>query len=131
MGTIKKFIVSLIALVLYQIFSWGYWMKPRFDQEWQIKEIEPGFKHQIVSMTANKYGLFVLVKSIGDKVSPLELTKKAEEMTKKEREDFIYEHRIIGNVFSENVISLMNDKEKIHTINFVIQHFLSGKNLQK
>lgn len=104
-----------------QLWETDRWKAPRFVKEWEIKEIIPGLATQIVSMTANKNGVFALVKSLETKyLPPPIITKKASEMTEKEKEDFFYQYQF----FSGSVMQKMSKQEKDELINFLIKYFM-------
>jgi hypothetical protein len=124
-GTIIIVIVSLLSLFLSscQSSETNKWTPPKFVKEWEIKEIKPGLSHEIISMTANKNGVFVLVKAVETKYSPPKWSKKVVEMTEKEKENFIYQV-VMGHVFSGRAASNMTKEEKEKLISFLIDHFI-------
>ena len=79
------FLVS-VALSSCQASEKNKWTPPKFVKEWEIKEIKPDQLHHIISMTANKNGVFVLVKAEERKYT---LPKKLSEMTEKEKKKFM------------------------------------------
>jgi len=58
-------VLGFVPLFLFscQSSEVNKWTLPKFVKEWEIKEIEPGLRHEIISVTANKNGVFVLVKA--------------------------------------------------------------------
>ena len=65
MSNYRILILSLVSLPMLSCQSpeVNKWTPPKFVKEWEIREIKPGIPHEIISMTANKNGLFVLVKA--------------------------------------------------------------------
>lgn len=75
----------------------------KLEKEWVLKDIDPTHPLDIVSMTANKNGVYVLVKNTETKKLP---PKKLSEMTKKEREKEIHDMKFFfGRV--------LNDEERM------------------
>ena len=103
------------------------WTPPRFVKEWEIKEIKPGIPHQIISMTANRNGVFVLVKAVETRYSPPKLSKKVTEMTEKEKENFINQV-VMGRIFSGIAVSNMTKIDKDELITFILNHFIPPRN---
>jgi len=104
------------------------WTPPKFVKEWEIKEIKPGLQTHIISMTANKNGVYVLVKTLEIKYSPPpKITQKASEMTEKEKENFINQI-IMGRLFSGSAILNMTQKDKEELISLIINHFIPPRN---
>jgi hypothetical protein len=99
------------------------WTPPKFVKEWEIKEIKPGLPHEIISMTANNDGLFVLVKLQEIKYLPPEDVKNATEMTEKEKDDFLLRY-IMGRAFSGEAVTSMTKEEKNEVIDFFVKHLI-------
>lgn len=66
--SIPRFLLAIVSFLPL----WGQaavaneWTPPRFVKEWEVKEIKPGlypWDHRVLSMTANKHGVFVLVEA--------------------------------------------------------------------
>jgi hypothetical protein len=122
-------IISFASIFLFscQSSEGNKWIPPKFVKEWEIKEIKPGLATNIVSMVANKNGVYVLVKALEIKYSPPpKITKKAAEMTEKEKENF-FNQFVVGRLFSASAVSSMLKEEKDEIINLVLDYFLPPK----
>jgi len=122
-------IISFASIFLFscQSSEGNKWIPPKFVKEWEIKEIKPGLATNIVSMVANKNGVYVLVKALEIKYSPPpKITKKAAEMTEKEKENFLNQF-VVGRLFSASAVSSMLKEEKDEIINLVLDYFLPPK----
>lgn len=125
-------IISFASIFLFscQSSEANKWIPPKFIKEWEIKEIKPGLPHQIISVAANKNGLFALVKAVEITYSPPRWTKKLTEMTKKEKEAFVIQI-IMGRLFSGTAVTNMADEEKDQLINLLINYFIPPRNAKK
>lgn len=128
----SKFLIILLSLLfLASCQSSEKWTPPKFVKEWEIKEVKPEFSTpQIISITANKKGVFVLVKAIEVRYPTHEKQKRAAEMTKKEKERFFI-YNIEGRVFSGSAVYNMTEEEQDKVIDFVIKHFMPPKKINK
>lgn len=81
-------IMSFVCLFLSscQTSETNKWTPPKFVKEWEIKEIKPGLQTHIVSMTANKIGVFVLVKA--EEHKQFSRASMIESMTGNEKREF-------------------------------------------
>jgi hypothetical protein len=80
-------------------------------------------------MTANKNGVFALVKSLETKyLPPPIITKKASEMTEKEKEDFFY---LKNKFLSGSAILRMTKEENDRLIDFIITHFIPFRHVSE
>lgn len=133
MKTVIFFVImSFVCLFLSscQTSETNKWTPPKFVKEWEIKEIKPGLPHQIISMTANRNGLFALVKAVELTYSSPKWSKMVPEMTKKEKESFIIKI-IMGRLFSGTAVSNMTDEEKDQLINLLITYFIPLRNMHE
>jgi len=75
-------------------------------------------------MTANKNGVFALVKSLETKyLPPPIITKKASEMTEKEKDEFFYRYQF----FSGSLMAKMTKEEKNELIEFLMKFFMFSR----
>ena len=124
--------IIIIIGVLLSLFQFSCqsselnkWTPPNFVKEWEIKEIQPGLSTNIISMAANKNGVYILVKALEVKYSPPpKIIKKAAEMTEKEKENFLYQY----NIFSTSAVLNMTKEEKDRLIEFILNHFMPPRN---
>ncbi len=93
------------------------WTPPKFVKEWEIKEIKPGLPHHIISMTANKNGVFVLVKAEERKESA---PKKLNEMTE---EDIRQEKFLFGRILTDEERKSRKVARTITNNYYCIQHY--------
>ena len=101
------------------------WTPPKFVKEWEVKEIKPGLAQRILSVTANKKGVFALVEAKETKYHPPENLgrKKASEMTKKEKKWFLDTY--VSGLFSSGIAVLnMTEEDKDEVIGFVAMHMI-------
>lgn len=128
----KKTAIILMALIISSFLSTSCqgsetkkWIPPKFVKEWEIKEIKPGLPHHIISMTANKNGIFVLVKVEGMKYLPVEKPKKkTSQMTKEEKKRFLDTY----TKWTSDDIGKLTDDEKNEAIDFIINNLMPPKN---
>jgi len=125
-------IISFTSIFLFscQSSETNRWTPPKFVKEWEIKEIKPGLQTHIISMTANQNGVYVLVKGLEVKYLPPKITKEVNEMTEKEKENFIQQY-VMGRLFSASAISKMTKQEKEAVIEFITRHFRSLRNVSE
>jgi len=95
------------------------WNPPKFVKEWEIKEIKPGLPHHIISMTANKNGVFVLVKAVERKSTP---PRKWSELTQEEKEKEIRQMKFLfGHILNED--ERLADKGGVFSKKEELRHF--------
>lgn len=106
----KKITVILVTLIFVSLLitscqasETNKWTPPKFVKEWEVKEIKPGRTPYIISMTANKNGVFVLVKAKETKYTP---PKKLSEMAEKEKEEEIKKMKFLFG-------RILNDEERM------------------
>lgn len=117
-------IISFASIFLFscQSSEANKWIPPKFVKEWEIKEIKPGLGTHIISIAANRNGIFVLVKATETKYSPPpKMTKKLNEMTEQEKETFLYQY---NKFFSASAILDMAKEEKNGLVEFIMNHFI-------
>lgn len=121
-------VITLILIALLftscQASEKNKWTPPKFVKEWEIKEIKPGLPHHIISMTANKNGVFVLVRAEERKYTPpMKWDELTAEEKKKETEMM---KAMFGRILSEKERlsdkgSLFSRKEEIN--HYRVQHY--------
>jgi len=98
------------------------WKAPEFVKEWEIREIKPGVRHQIFSMTATDKGVFLLVNAKEIVYHPPQMPKPVSEMTEEEKETFI-DRYVSGKSLSGIAAGRLNGEERDTYIDFIIKHF--------
>lgn len=98
------------------------WVPPKFVKEWEIREIKPGARHRILSMTATEKGLFVLVNATETRYLPPRTPKPVSEMTEKEKKEFIQRY-VAGKSLSSSAASKLTGEERDEYIEFIIRYF--------
>jgi hypothetical protein len=106
-----------VSLSSCQASEKNKWTPPKFVKEWEIKEIKPGLPHHIISMTANKNGVFVLVKAEESKYIP---PKKTSEMSENELKA---EKSFFGGVLSDEERKFKNIGTTIQADYYCIQQY--------
>jgi len=53
--------IFIISVQYFKTFNSNRWKQPRFVKEWEIQKKKPGYGAEIISLTANQYGIFILV----------------------------------------------------------------------
>lgn len=119
-------LILIIGCVIYYIKLYYSWKAPRFVKEWEIKEIKPGLRHEILSMTANKNGLYVLVKAIDSKPKAYKGKRKASEMTEDEKEHFFTKY--VDGIIVYSITCRASEKDKEELIQFILDHYIPPTN---
>jgi hypothetical protein len=96
--------------------------KAKLVKEWTLKEIDPKLPHYIVSVTVNKYGVYVLVKNVETRTGHRKLTELSAEEKKREIEKMKWS---FGRILTEEEYA--NEPgyglKRIQMENYWIQHY--------
>jgi hypothetical protein len=123
-GKMRKTIFIFIALFFLGNFLTSCqsskkteWTPPKLVKEWEIKAIKPGLTPDIISMTVNKNGVFVLVSSKEVKYVSRQKTSEMNEEELK-REKFLF-----GKILSDEERKVARGDKKIETDYYGILHY--------